>query len=87
MPIFGVRVSVTFRLTCVHIILDRFGLLSGHLLVNLEIAVYSVDRMFSLGFFYFFLFPVLVLMGLLQFLIFAYVLLLPNDVTHNTGIH
>ena len=31
---FGVRVSVMFHLTCVHIILGRFGLLSGHLLGN-----------------------------------------------------
>ena len=31
--VFG-RVSVTFHLTCVHIILVRFGLLSGHLLGN-----------------------------------------------------
>ena len=31
---FGVRVSVTFHLSCVHIILIRFGLLSGHLLGN-----------------------------------------------------
>ena len=31
---FCVRVSVTFHLTYVHIILVRFGLLSGHLLGN-----------------------------------------------------
>ena len=31
---FGVRVSVTFHLTCAHIILVRFRLLSGHLLGN-----------------------------------------------------
>ena len=30
----GVRVSVTFRLTYVHISLVQFGLLSGHLLGN-----------------------------------------------------
>ena len=30
LPIFGVRVSVTFHLTCVHIILVWFRLLSGH---------------------------------------------------------
>ena len=30
--VFGVRVSVTFHLMCVHIILVRYGLLSGHLL-------------------------------------------------------
>ena len=29
---FCVRVSMKFHLTCVHIILVRFGLLSGHLL-------------------------------------------------------
>ena len=29
---FGVRVSMTFHLLCVHIILVRFGLLSSHLL-------------------------------------------------------
>ena len=33
-PVFAVRVSVTFHLTCIHIILVRFGLLSGHLLGN-----------------------------------------------------
>ena len=32
--VFGVSVSVTFHLTCVHIILVRFRLLSGHLLRN-----------------------------------------------------
>ena len=31
---FGVRDSVTFHLKCVHIILLRFRLLSGHLLGN-----------------------------------------------------
>ena len=31
---FGIRVSVTFHLTCVHIILVLFGLLSCHLLGN-----------------------------------------------------
>ena len=31
---FGVRVSVTFHLVCVHIILVWFRLLSGHLLEN-----------------------------------------------------
>ena len=31
---FGVRVSVTFHRTCVHIILIWFRLLSGHLLGN-----------------------------------------------------
>ena len=34
LPVFGVRVSVTFHLTCVHIILVWFRLLSGHLLGN-----------------------------------------------------
>ena len=34
LPVFGVRVSVTFHLTYVHIILNRFGLLSGHLFGN-----------------------------------------------------
>ena len=34
LPVFGVRVSVTFHLTCAHIILVRFRLLSGHLLGN-----------------------------------------------------
>ena len=33
LPVFGVRVSVTFHLTCVHILV-RFGLLSGHFLGN-----------------------------------------------------
>ena len=33
-PVFGVRCSVTFHLTCVHIILVRFRLMSGHLLGN-----------------------------------------------------
>ena len=32
--LFGVRVSVTFHLTCVHIMLVRVGLLSGHFLGN-----------------------------------------------------
>ena len=31
LPVFGVRVWVTFHLTCLNIILVRFGLLSGHL--------------------------------------------------------
>ena len=31
---FGVRVSMAFHLTCVHIILVWFGLLSGNLLGN-----------------------------------------------------
>ena len=39
--VFGVRVSVTFHLTCVHIILVRFGLLSGHHLGN---DAHSVDH-------------------------------------------
>ena len=34
LPVFGVRASVTFHLTCAHIILVRFRLLSGHLLEN-----------------------------------------------------
>ena len=34
LPVFSVRVSATFRLTCVHIILVWFGLLSVHLLGN-----------------------------------------------------
>ena len=34
LSVFGVRVSVTFHLTCVHIILGLFGLLSGHLFGN-----------------------------------------------------
>ena len=34
LPVFGARVLVTFHLKCVHIILVRFGLLSGHLLGN-----------------------------------------------------
>ena len=32
LPVFGVRVSGTFHLMCVHIILVRFGLLGGHIL-------------------------------------------------------
>ena len=50
---------MTFHLTCVHIILVRFGLLSGHLW---EIATHSVNLMFSLSFDYllFKSFPVLV---------------------------
>ena len=35
LPVFGVRVSVTFHLTCVNIIFVRFGLLSGNLLKKL----------------------------------------------------
>ena len=42
-------VSVTLHLTCVHIILVRFGLLSGHLLKK---AAHSVDNMFCLYFDY-----------------------------------
>ena len=34
LPVFGVRVSETFHLMCVHIILGRFRLLSGHVLGN-----------------------------------------------------
>ena len=34
LPVFGVRVLVTFHLTSILIILDRFRLLSGHLLRN-----------------------------------------------------
>ena len=34
LPVFAVRVSVTFYFTCAHIILVRFRLLSGHLLGN-----------------------------------------------------
>ena len=45
--IFCVIVSVTLHLMCVHIILVRFRLLSGHLL---EIATHWVDDMFSLYF-------------------------------------
>ena len=36
---------MTFHLTCVHIILVRFGLLSGNLLGK---AAHSVDHMFSI---------------------------------------
>ena len=32
LPVFGVKVSMTFHLLFVNIILVRFGLLSGHLL-------------------------------------------------------
>ena len=49
LSVFGVRVSVTFHLMCVHIILGRFGLLSDYLL---ERAAHSVDHMFSLYFDY-----------------------------------
>ena len=34
LPVFGIRVSVKFLLTCVHDILVRFELLSGHHLRN-----------------------------------------------------
>ena len=44
LPVFGVRVSVTFHLTCVHIILVRFRLLSGHLLGN----SFSLGRAYAL---------------------------------------
>ena len=43
-PVFSVRVSVTFNLTCVYIILVQFQLLSGHLF---KIAAHSVDNIFS----------------------------------------
>ena len=46
---FGVRVSPTFHLTCVHIILVQFVLLSGPFW---EIAAHSVDHMFFLYFDY-----------------------------------
>ena len=49
LPVFGVRVSVTFHFTCIHIILVRFGLLSGHYLGN---SCSQVDHMFSLYFDY-----------------------------------
>ena len=42
LPVFGVRVSVMFHLTCVHIIF----------IFVLEIAAHSVDHMFSLYFDY-----------------------------------
>ena len=79
LPGFGVGVSVAFRLTCVHVILVRFQLLSSHLL---RIAAYSVDHMFSFVFWLVILFiSHFVLKAgfgflLLQFLIFAYFLLL-----------
>ena len=50
LPVFGVRVSVTFRRMCVHIILVLFRLLSGHLL---EKAAHSVGHMTSLFSLYF----------------------------------
>ena len=50
LPVFGVRVSVTFHLTCVHNILVQFRLLNGHLLGN--IAAHSVDHLFSVCFDY-----------------------------------
>ena len=34
LPVFGVRVVVKFKLTCVHLILVQFRLLSGNLLGN-----------------------------------------------------
>ena len=34
LPVFGVRVSVTFHLMCVHITFSSVRLLSGHLLGN-----------------------------------------------------
>ena len=49
LPDFGVRVSVTFHLTCVHVILVRFGLLSGTVW---EIAADSIGHMLSLYFDY-----------------------------------
>ena len=45
LPVLGGRVSVSFHLTCVHIILVLFGSLSGHLW---EIAAHSNDNLFSL---------------------------------------
>ena len=47
---FGVRVSVTFNVMFVHIILVRFWLLIGH--TNWERAAYSVDHIVSLNFYY-----------------------------------
>ena len=43
MHVFGDRVSVMFHLMCVHIILVRFWLLSGHLLGK---NAYCVDLIF-----------------------------------------
>ena len=47
LPVFGVRVSVMFHLTCVHIIIVRFRLLSGHLLGK---AAHLVNHMLSFVF-------------------------------------
>ena len=49
LPVFGVRVSVTFHLTCDHIILVRFRLLVA---TFWEIAANSVDHLLSLHFDY-----------------------------------
>ena len=46
LPVFDVRLSVTFHLMFGHIILVRFGFLSGHLW---ERAAHSVDHMSAPG--------------------------------------
>ena len=55
LPAFGVRVSVTFHLTCAHIGFSLVWVSGGQLFG--EIAAHSVDHLFS---FYFTIFPVLV---------------------------
>ena len=50
LPVFGVRFSVTFHLTCVHIIFS--SVLVSEWPTFCEIAAHSVDPMFSLHFDY-----------------------------------
>ena len=50
MPVFGVRVSVMFHLTCVHIIFKSVSVAVWP--PFWEIAAHSVDHMFSLYFEY-----------------------------------
>ena len=50
MPVFGVRVSVTFHLMCVHFIFSSVSVAEWP--PFWEIAAHSVDHMFSLYFDY-----------------------------------
>ena len=49
LPVFGVRVSVTFHFTCVHIIFSSAWVVEWPPFAG-EIAAHSVDHMFSLHF-------------------------------------
>ena len=63
LPVFGVGVSVTFHLMCVHIVLVRFGLLSGLLFGNELLTRLTICSLRILTICNFYLFPVSVLMA------------------------